>query len=151
MNFYTEHHILLRCVFILNILYYSSWLGFASLMKIKLTKSTFPAGTLVTYQAYAGSTSSIAVTAGKGLVGVWCYGCTVFPPLTFSSMADLREDSKEEAALLTVRRHVPRSSARVVHSRWLMLHAPRDFLECLYSASLVPLCFGGQKKVRHIK
>ena len=24
------------------------------------------------------------------------------------------------------------------------------FLECLYSASLVPLCFGGQKKVRHI-
>ena len=37
----------------------------------------------MTYQAYAGSTSSVAVTAGKGLVGVWCYGCTVFPPLTF--------------------------------------------------------------------
>ena len=56
--------------------------GFASLTKIKLRKSTFPAGTLVTYQAYAGSTSSVAVTAGKGLVGVWCYGCTVFrrPP-----------------------------------------------------------------------
>ena len=57
--------------------------GFASLTKIKLRKSMFPAGTLVTYQAYARSTSSVAVTAGKGLVGVWCYGCTVFPPLTF--------------------------------------------------------------------
>ena len=100
--------------------------GFASLTKIKLRKSTFPAGTLVTYQAYAGSTSSVAVTAGKGLVGVWCYGCT-FLLWRFSSMADLREDSKEEAALLIVWRHVPRSSARVVHSRWLMLHAPRDF------------------------
>ena len=53
--------------------------GFASLTKIKLRKSMFPAGTLVTYQAYAGSTSSVAVTAGRGLVGVWCYGCTVFP------------------------------------------------------------------------
>ena len=37
----------------------------------------------MTCQAYAGPTSSVAVTAGKGLVGVWCYGCTVFPPLTF--------------------------------------------------------------------
>ena len=57
--------------------------GFASLTKIKLRKSTFPAGNLVTYQAYAGSTSPVAVTAGKGLVGVWWCGCTVFPPLTF--------------------------------------------------------------------
>ena len=57
--------------------------GFALLTKIKLRKSTFPAGTLVTYQAYVGSTSPVAVTAGKGLVGVWCCGCTVFPPLTF--------------------------------------------------------------------
>ena len=38
----------------------------------------------MTYQAYAGSTSPVAVTAGKGLIGVWCFGCTVFPPLTFS-------------------------------------------------------------------
>ena len=45
--------------------------GFASLTKIKLRKS------------YAGSTSPVAVTAGKGLVGVWSCGCTVFPPLTF--------------------------------------------------------------------
>ena len=37
----------------------------------------------MTYQTYAGSTSPVAVTAGKGLVGVWCCGCTVFPPLTF--------------------------------------------------------------------
>ena len=37
----------------------------------------------MTYQAYAGSTSPVAVTAGKGLVRVWCCGCTVFPPLTF--------------------------------------------------------------------
>ena len=81
----------------------------------------------MTYHAYAGSTSSVAVTAGKGLVGVWCYGCTVFPPLMFFLNADLREDSKEEAASLIVRHHVLRSSARVVHSRWLMLHAPRDF------------------------
>ena len=57
--------------------------GFALLTKIKLRQSKFPAGTLVTYQAYARSTSSVAVTAGKGLIGVWCYGCTVFPPLTF--------------------------------------------------------------------
>ena len=52
-------------------------------MKIKLRKSTFPAGTLVTYHAYAGSTSLVAVTADKSLVGVWSCGCTVFPPLTF--------------------------------------------------------------------
>ena len=57
--------------------------GFVSLTKIKLRKSTFPAGTLVTYQDYAGSTSPVAVTAGKGLVGVRCCSCTVFPPLTF--------------------------------------------------------------------
>ena len=57
--------------------------GFASLMKITLKMSTFPAGTLVTCQAYAGSTSPVAVTAGKGLVGVWCCSCTVFPPLSF--------------------------------------------------------------------
>ena len=37
----------------------------------------------MTYQAYVGSTSPVAVTAGKGLVGVWSCGCTVFPPLTF--------------------------------------------------------------------
>ena len=83
----------------------------------------------MTYQAYAESTSPVAVTAGKGLIGVWCCGCTVFPPLTFllySPVADLQEDSKEEAALLIVRHHGPRASARVVHSRWLMLHAPRD-------------------------
>ena len=37
----------------------------------------------MTYQAYAGSTSPVAVTAGKGLIGDWCYSCTVFPPLPF--------------------------------------------------------------------
>ena len=58
--------------------------GFALLKKIKLRKSTFPAaGTLVTYQAYAGSTNPVAVTAGKGLIGIWCCGYTVFPPLMF--------------------------------------------------------------------
>ena len=57
--------------------------GFASITKIKLRKSTFPAGMLVTYKAYAGSKNLVAVIAGKGLVGVWCYGCTIFPPLTF--------------------------------------------------------------------
>ena len=25
----------------------------------------------------------VAVTAGKGLIGVWCCGCTDCPPLTF--------------------------------------------------------------------
>ena len=58
--------------------------GFASLTKITLRKSMFPAGTLVTYQAYTGSTSVVAVTAGKGLVGglVWlhCFSFSdVFP------------------------------------------------------------------------
>ena len=37
----------------------------------------------MTYQAYPGSTSPVAVTAGKDLVGVWCCDCTVFSPLTF--------------------------------------------------------------------
>ena len=37
----------------------------------------------MTYQTYAGSTSVVAVTTGEGLVGVWCCGCTVFPPLSF--------------------------------------------------------------------
>ena len=56
---------------------------FALVMKITLKMSTFPAGTLVTYQAYAGSTSPVTVTAGKGLDWVWCCSCTVFPPLSF--------------------------------------------------------------------
>ena len=46
-----------------------------------LTKITFPAGTLMTDQTYAGSTSPVAVTAGEGLLEVRCCGCTVFPPL----------------------------------------------------------------------
>ena len=37
----------------------------------------------MTYQAYAGLTSPVAVTAGKGLIGVWCCSCTAFPPLSF--------------------------------------------------------------------
>ena len=37
----------------------------------------------MTYQTYAGSTGTIAVTVGEGLIGVWCCGCTVFPPLSF--------------------------------------------------------------------
>ena len=86
----------------------------------------FPAGTLVIYQTYAGSTSPVAVTAGEGLVGVWWYGCTVFLPLSFFLYGSPPGDSKEEAALFIVWRYVPRSSACVVHSRWLMLHAPRD-------------------------
>ena len=101
--------------------------GFASLRKITLKMSTFPAGTLVTYQAYVGLTSPVAVTAGKGLVGFGVVAALFFLLGRFSSMADLQEDSKEEAALLIVRRHAPRSSASVAHSRWLMLHAPRDF------------------------
>ena len=44
--------------------------GFALLTKITLKMFTFSAGTLVTYQAYVGSTSPVAVTAGKGLIGV---------------------------------------------------------------------------------
>ena len=59
----------------------TSWLCFAKRRSRRL--SLFPAGTLVTYQTYAGSTSPVAVTAGEGLVGVWCCGCTVFPPLSF--------------------------------------------------------------------
>ena len=81
--------------------------GFASLMKITLKMSTFPAGTLVTCQAYAGSTSPLAVTAGKGLVGVCVVAALFFLICRFSSMADLLEDSKEEAALLIVWRHAP--------------------------------------------
>ena len=99
--------------------------GFASLTKITLKMSTFSAGTLVTYQARL--TSPVAVTAGKGLVGFGVVTALFFLLGRFSSMADLQEDLKEEVALLIVRRHAPRSSASVVHSRWLMLHAPRDF------------------------
>ena len=55
--------------------------GFASLKKITLKMSTFAAGTLVTYQAYAGLTSPVAVTAGKGLVGFGVVA--VFPPRSF--------------------------------------------------------------------
>ena len=100
--------------------------GFASVTKITLKMSTFPAGTLVIYQAYAGLTSPVAMTAGR-LVGFGVVAALFFLLGRFSSMADLQEDSKEEAALLIVRRHAPRSSASVAHSRWLMLHAPRDF------------------------
>ena len=37
----------------------------------------------MTHQNYAGSTSSVAVTAGEGLVGVCCCCCTIFSPLSF--------------------------------------------------------------------
>ena len=39
----------------------------------------------MTRQANAGLTGPVAMTAGEGLVGVWCQGCTVFPPLPFRS------------------------------------------------------------------
>ena len=102
----------------------ASWLCFANEDK---GLSKFPAGTPVTYQTYSGSTSPVAVTAGEGLLRVWCCGCTVFLPLSFLSMEVLPVDSKDEAALLMVCRKVPQSSASVDHSRWLMLQAPRDF------------------------
>ena len=72
----------------------------------------------------------VKVSSGFGVVAA-----LFFLLWRFSSMANLRKDSKEEAALLIVRLHVPRSSARVVHSRWLMLHAPRDFCILLYTCA----------------
>ena len=60
-----------------------------------------PAGTLVTHQTNMGSVSPVAVTAGEGLVGVWCCGCNILPPLSFFLYVKvLRVDSKEETALL---------------------------------------------------
>ena len=57
-------------------------LGLASQTKISRRVSTFPAGTLMTCQAYAGSTNPVAVTAVEGVVGIWCRGCSfVFLPL----------------------------------------------------------------------
>ena len=88
----------------------------------------------------------VKISSGFGVVAA-----LFFLLCRFSSMAVLQVDSKEEATLLMAWRHVPLSSTSVVHSRWLMLQALRDFLECLYSASLVPLCFGGQKQVCHAK
>ena len=87
--------------------------------------STFPVGMLVTYQTNTGLASLVAVTEGEGLVGVWCCGCTVLPPLSFFI---LRVDSKEEAALFMVCLQVAWSSASVDHSRGLMWQAPSERL-----------------------
>ena len=110
----------------------------------KITK--FPAGTLVTYQTYAGSTSPVAVTAGEGLVGVWCCGCTVLPPPSFFLYGGPPggfEGGGSFVCSVTPSATVfgkcsPLKMADVACTEGL-------FLECLYSASLVPLCFGDKE------
>ena len=98
----------------------------------------------MTYQTYAGSTSPVAVIAGEGLVGVWCCGCTVFPPLLFFLYLGPTggfEGGDSFAYGVTPCDVVfgkcrPLTMADVASTEGLLL-------VCLYSASLVPLCFGG--------
>ena len=85
----------------------------------------------MTYQTNTGMASSVAVTAGEGLVVVWCCGFTVLPPLSFflyegPTGGFQRGGSFVNDVLPTYQ--VPRSLASVAHSRWLMWQAPGDFL-----------------------
>ena len=109
--------------------------------------STFPAGMLVTHQAYAGSTSPVAVTAGIGLVGVWCCGCTVFSPLSFFLFG--RPPGGFEGGGSFANSAMPCAAIFGKCSPLKMADVARTeglFLECLYRASLAPSVSEARRK-----